>query len=209
MKWCCLLLAGCCWASGNTVAVADEWQPLFDGKTFAGWEGNQDAFRIEDGAIVGGQLTDPVPRNEFLCTQKVYQDFELRLQVKVRGEGANAGIQFRTRRIPQHHEVSGYQADVGKGWWGKLYDESRRKRVLAGPDASLDLKKIVRPNDWNEYRIRCEGDRIQLWLNGVQTVDYQEPEADIPRDGVIALQIHGGPPTEAWYRNIQLRLLAP
>lgn len=190
------------------LAEETAWQPLFDGKSFAGWEGNKEIFRIEDGAIVGGSLDRPVARNEFLCTEARYGDFELRLKVKVRGEGANAGIQFRTERIPDHHEVSGYQADVGEAWWGKLYDESRRNRVLAGPPATMDMSQIVRANDWNDYLIRCRGNRIELFLNGHQTVDYTETEAEIATDGVIAVQIHGGPPSEAWYKAIEIRSLA-
>ena len=166
-------------------------------------------FRIQEGAIVGGSLDRPVARNEFLCTQESYGDFELRLKVKVLGKGANAGVQLRTKRIPDHHEVSGYQADVGDGWWGKLYDESRRNRVLAQPPQSIDMSQIVRPNDWNEYLIRCQGNRIQLWLNGTQTVDYTEDDDTIADRGLIAVQIHGGPPSEAWYKDIEIRSLAP
>ena len=77
--------------------------PIFDGKTFSGWEGDiQNSFRIQEGAIVGGNLRNRIPQNEFLATLKRYTDFELRLQVKLLGEGANAGIQFRTERIPDH-----------------------------------------------------------------------------------------------------------
>ena len=199
-------LAVCCLACVSS-ALAEDWQPLFDGRSFAGWEGNLDVFRIEDGAIVGGSLRQPVARNEFLCTRESFGDFELRLKVKVLGDGANAGVQIRTQRIPNHHEVSGYQADVGQGWWGKLYDESRRNKVLAEPAESVPMEQLVRPGDWNEYRIRCQGPRIQLWLNGVQTVDYTETDEQIPREGVIAVQIHGGPPSEAWYKDIQVRPL--
>ena len=138
-----------------------------------------------------------------LCTTKTYGDFELRLKVKLLGEGANAGIQFRTRRIPNHHEVSGYQADMGTGYWGALYDESRRNKMLKGPDHEK-MKSIVKVDDWNDYVIRAEGPRIQIWLNGVQTVDYVEEDAAIEARGVIALQIHGGPPSEAWYKDITL-----
>lgn len=176
---------------------------LFDGKTFEGWEGNLDHFRIEDGAIVGGTLKERIPRNEFLCTRKEYGDFELRLKVKLLGQGANAGIQIRTKRIPNHHEVSGYQADMGEGWWGSLYDESRRRRILAKADPEV-VKKALKPNDWNDYRIRCEGKRIQLWINGKQTVDYTEKDEGIDERGIIGLQIHGGPPSEAWYKEIEL-----
>lgn len=176
---------------------------LFDGKTFDGWEGNLDIFRIEDGAIVGGSLKKDVARNEFLCTKKEYGDFELRLKFKLIGKGANAGVQIRTKRIPNHHEVSGYQADLGDGYWGALYDESRRNKILAAPKAGT-LDKVLKADDWNDYRIRCEGKRIQLWVNGVQTVDYTEKDEGIAEKGVIAVQIHGGPPSEAWYKEISI-----
>ena len=181
----------------------------FDGKTFDGWEGNLKAFRIEDGAIVGGGLKQRVPRNEFLCTKKRYADFELRLKCRLVGKGANAGIQFRTERIPNHHEVSGYQADMGgrnNFYWGALYDESRRRKILAKPDKAT-LTKALKENDWNEYVIRCVGPKIQLFLNGVKTVDYTEGDGKIARTGIIGLQIHGGPPTEAWYKDITIKVI--
>lgn len=184
-----------------------EWTPLFDGRSFAGWEGNLDVFRIEDGAIVGGSLEGPVRRNEFLCTTKEYGDFELRVRFKLLGPGANAGIQFRSRRIPDHHEVRGYQADMGQIFWGCLYDESRRNRVLAPAQDKAALEKVLRPNDWNDYRIRCQGPHIQLWINDLLTVDYQEAEPEIDLRGLIGVQIHGGPPSEAWYKDLQIREL--
>ncbi len=177
---------------------------LFDGTTFTGWHGNLDWFRIENETIIAGSLEKPIPRNEFLRTDKAYGDFELRLQFQLRGgNAANAGVQIRTAEIPNHHEVSGYQADMGDGWWGCLYDESRRNRVLAGP-APEDRGTMLRADDWNDYRIRCEGDRVRLWINDVLTVDYTEADPEIARTGIIAVQVHSGPPTEAWYRNIRL-----
>jgi hypothetical protein len=147
-----------------------------------------------------------VPRNEFLCTTAVFTNFVLKLKCKLVGEGANAGIQFRTKRIPNHHEVSGYQADMGEpNWWGCLYDESRRNKVLAQADEKV--KKVLKRNDWNEYEIRAEGKRIQLFINGVKTVDYTETDANIDEGGVIAVQIHGGPPSEAWYKDIRMQRL--
>jgi hypothetical protein len=176
---------------------------IFDGKTLDGWEGNLKIFRVQDGAIVGGSLSDKVVRNEFLCTTKSYGDFDLRLKFKLLGQGANAGVQFRTKRIPNHHEVSGYQADMGDGWWGALYDESRRNKVLTGPDQTK-MKTVVRAEDWNDYRIRAEGKHVQLWLNGVQTVDYTETDPNVDTTGVICPQIHSGPPSEAWYKDITI-----
>lgn len=177
---------------------------IFDGKTFNGWEGNMEFFRIENGVIIAGSMDKEIPRNEFLCTQKRYSDFQLTLECKIIGKGSNAGIQFRSDRIPNHHEMIGYQADMtedGK-YWGRLYDESRRKKFLFDTPEDL-IAKAYKPNDWNEYKILCWGKNIKIWLNGILTVDYTEKE-NVSNDGVIGLQIHKGPQSEAFYRNIRL-----
>src|SRR6185437_2003116 len=113
------------------IASAAEPQSLFDGHSFRGWEGDKNVFRIEDGDIVGGTLKAPIKHNDFLCTEREYGDFDLKLKFKILGEKVNAGVQFRSRRIPNHFEVIGYQADLGQQYWGCLYDESRRKKILA------------------------------------------------------------------------------
>ena len=177
---------------------------IFDGKTFEGWEGDTaKTWRVVEDVIVGGSLEQTVPHNEFLATTKSYGDFELRLQFKLIGkEGfVNGGVQFRSKRIPDHFEMIGYQADLGEGYYGSLYDESRRNKVLAAADKEV-LAKALKLGDWNEYRIRCEGPHIQLWINGVQTVDYMEKDEAIATSGRIALQIHGGGKAEASYKEI-------
>ncbi|MBK8090599.1 MAG: DUF1080 domain-containing protein [Verrucomicrobiaceae bacterium] len=183
---------------------------LFDGKTFTGWEGDiGSVWRIEDGAFVAGSLQKKQEKNNFLATTKSYGDFELTLKWKLEGtEGfVNGGVQFRTKRIPDHHEVSGYQADLGKGYDGALYDESRRKKMLAQPTPEL-LAKAQKPlGEWNDYRIRAQGNRIQIWLNGVQTVDYTETEPGIDMSGIIAVQIHGGATSIVRYKDIQIEEL--
>lgn len=181
---------------------------LFDGKTFKGWEGDtKKTFRIKHGAIVAGTLKEAIPRNEFLCTTRQYTNFVLHAKFKLLGgEKANAGIQFRTQRIPNHNEVYGYQADMGQQYWGGLYDESRRRKTLASPPVE-DIPKFVKFNDWNEYEIRCEGGHIQLFMNGHKTVDYTEADDTIPRYGIIAVQIHAGPASEAWYKDITIQEL--
>ncbi len=193
-----------------TVEKEEGFVVLFDGKTFEGWEGNLKHFRIEDGAVVAGTMKEKIPRNEFLCTKQEFGDFELRLQAKLVGEGANAGVQFRTQRIPDHHEVIGYQCDMGHmqgRWiWASLYDESRRKTFLAHGDADA-VAKALKPNDWNDFVVRCQGSRVQMWLNGVKTVDYLEADQKVARTGIIGVQIHGGPPAEASYRKIRLKPL--
>jgi hypothetical protein len=183
--------------------------PLFDGKTFDGWEGDTaKTWRIADGAFVGGSLAEKVPHNEFLATKKSYANFELRLRFKLIGtEGfVNGGVQFRSQRIPNHFEMIGYQADMGDGYYGSLYDESRRKKTLAAPDKEL-IEKTLKKDDWNDYRIRCEGRHIQLWINGVQTVDYTEPDETIEQTGLIAVQVHGNGKTEAYYKDIVIEEL--
>ncbi|MEE3371983.1 MAG: DUF1080 domain-containing protein [Planctomycetota bacterium] len=197
----------------DTTATNQEFTRLFDGKTLSGWEGDQDLFRVVNGAIVAGSLNQPIPRNEFLCTRKTFENFELRLQARLRGKGNNAGIQFRSRRIPNNHEVIGYQCDMGstsefKNIWGWLYDESRRRTFLARPTPNTTAAPF-KPNDWNELRIRCQDRRIQIWLNGVQTIDYTEQDKKISRRGVIGLQIHGGAASEASYKAIRIKELSP
>ncbi len=179
-------------------------KPLFDGKTFTGFEGDLNWFRIEDGAIVAGKLTKDIPHNFFLATTKEYFNFELRLKAKTSAPDVNGGIQFRSKRIPNHHKVSGYQADIAGGIWGALYDESRRSRFLVPPHA--EVQKTIKDNDWNDYKIRCVNDRVQLFVNGVKTVDYVETDPAIAKQqGIIAVQIHGGPPAEARYKDIKIK----
>jgi hypothetical protein len=196
-----------------SLAAAGAYQrgakPLFDGKSFNGWEGNLSVFRIEDGAITGGSLKESLAHNEFLCTTEEYDDFELRLKFKLLGDpaSANAGVQFRSKRIPDHYEVIGYQADMGQQYWGALYDESRRRKILAGPNLE-ELNKVLKRDDWNDYVIRAEGKRVRLSINGFQTADYTETDDGVEQRGHICLQIHGGPPSEARYKEITIEPLA-
>lgn len=182
---------------------------LFDGTSFAGWEGPTEFFRIEDQAIVAGSLTQSIPKNQFMCTEESFSDFDMSLQVKFIDPTRknNGGIQLRSQRIPDHHEVIGYQADVGYTSdglvWCGLYDESRRRKFLVTP--SEKVAEVVNLDDWNDYRIRCEGNHIQFWLNGSKVLDYREEEDSISQTGVICVQIHGGNPAEAWYRDIRLK----
>lgn len=212
-----LLLATACQqpAPGASPAAADltpapAFTPLFDGRTFDGWDGDtQRTWRIEDGALVGGSLTEQVPHNEFLATTREYSNFVLRLQFKLLGtEGfVNAGVQVRSQRVPNHHEMVGYQLDLGDpSWWGSLYDESRRNKVLA--QSNMDtVNTVLRRGEWNDYEIHCEGPRVRASINGVQTIDYTEPDASLVQSGRIGLQVHGGGKAEVWYRRIEIQVL--
>jgi hypothetical protein len=196
-------------AALTSIGLCAEPVPIFNGKNFGGWEGETlKTWRVAEGTLVGGSLEEMVPHNEFLATTKSYGNFDLRLKFKLLGsEGfINGGVQFRSTRIPNHHEMIGYQADLGARYWGALYDESRRDKILAAPAPEI-VEKAVKLNEWNEYRIRCEGPHIQLWLNGVQTVDYMETAPGIAAAGKIALQIHGGGKAQIWFKDLILEEL--
>ncbi len=199
-------------AKGKAGAAARSAPPaagmLFNGKDLAGWDGDPGVWRVRDGVIVGGSLLGN-PRNEFLALAKHYKNFMLKLEYKLVGtEGfVNGGVQFRSVRIAQPpNEMSGYQADIGAGHSGCLYDESRRKKFVArGTDDQI--KRLEKPGDWNRYEIRCDGPRVEILLNGEKTVSYIEDDATVSLEGLIALQIHGNCKAEIAFRNFALKEL--
>jgi putative heme-binding domain-containing protein len=193
--------------------VAARAAELFDGRSLEGWEGDPKWWRVQDGLITGGSLTEKVPRNFFLATTRSFQNFELRLELRLTGVPntgmINSGVQIRSLRVPESTEMSGYQVDAGDGWWGKLYDESRRNKVIAEPLDAAAVNAAVRPGGWNEYRIRAEGARIRSWINGVPALDYTEQAPRIAQDGRIGIQIHSGGMAQVQVRNVRLDELPP
>lgn len=173
--------------------------PLFNGKNLREWFSDTPGiWSVQpDGAIVGKH--GGLKHNDFLRTRRHYSDFELRLKFRLKDGQGNSGIQFRSKPVPDSHEVSGYQADIGQQYWGCLYDESRRNKVLACPPA--DKLKVDKAG-WNEYVITARGARITLDLNGVRTVDYTETDPGIDRTGFIALQVHSGPGIEVEFKDM-------
>ncbi len=195
-----------------TVAHADEPRPLFDGKTLVGWEtadGDKRWWKVVDGMITGGSLTERVPHNTFLSTTDWFENFDLTFAIRIRGAGGfvNSGIQIRSIRVPKSSEMSGYQVDAGPGWWGKLYDESRRNKVIGEPKDAEAVAAAIKEDDWNVYRIRADGSRIQSWINGVPALDYTERDKKIPRDGRIGIQVHGGGKALVEVKNILITVL--
>jgi hypothetical protein len=168
---------------------------IFDGQTFQGWEGDTlHTWRIVDGELIGGSLENTVPNNNFLVTDREYEDFILTLKIKLTGEEGfiNSGIQFHSQRLTDPpYEMIGYQADWGEGYWASLYDESRRNVTLVAPD-SAQVIQWINKNEWNDYKVHAEDGRIQLFINGHQTVDYTESDPEIPQFGLLGFQIHGG-----------------
>ena len=188
------------------------FEPLFDGNSLAGWEGDPRFFRVEGGALIAGRLDSPIPRNEFLASKESFGDFDLRFEARLLGTGRNAGVQFRSERVAGSREMIGYQCDIGE-WsagliWGLLYDESRRARMLDEPEQE-PLLKAVKQDGWNRLRVLAMGPRVRIWVNDFPTVDYTETDPTVKPKGRIGLQIHGGPPAECHYRNIEIRRLNP
>ncbi len=183
----------------------DGFRPLFNGKNLEEWiVDTPGLWRVEGGMIIG---TSPgLKYNDFLRTKKHYRNFVLKVTFRMTDETgkANSGIQFRSKPMEGSHEVIGYQADMGQQYWGCLYDESRRKKVLvkASEAALAGLKK----GDWNEYTVTARGNRITLELNGVKSVEWVENEA-VDDSGLIALQLHSGPPFRMEFKDLRIKVL--
>ncbi|TDJ68404.1 MAG: DUF1080 domain-containing protein [Planctomycetota bacterium] len=169
---------------------------FFDGESLAGWRGDESLWSVVDGAIVG--RTGGIERNAFLVSDWQLSDFRLTLEVKLEPNTANSGIQFRSE-VLEGGDVKGYQADIGAGWWGKLYEEHGRAVLFGEPGDDA-----VKPGEWNKYEIVAVGDRIRTAINGIPCVDLVDPEG--ARSGVIALQIHSGGATDVRFRNFVLEL---
>ncbi len=175
--------------------------PLFNGKDLAGWEGDTSLWSARDGMLVG---TSPgLKHNDFLATTRNFDDFNLKLCFRLIGsDSSNSGVQFRSVRIPGH-EMSGYQADIGQNYWGALYDESRRNKVLVQPSEAA--VKGLHKTDWNEYVIRAVGNRITLRLNDIESVKFVEEDPKIAQNGKIAVQIHAGGPMQIQFKDLYIQ----
>ena len=199
-----LLLRGAEWAATGKVTIAPafpEWEPLSNGKDLAGWRGSQEIWKVADGAIMGE--SPGIRHNDFLVTERRYADFILKVKVRLTPDEENSGIQFRSEPLP-NGEMYGYQADIGKGWWGSLYDESTGRNLLV---ASYDEKgsKVVRKNDWNDYEVEAAGSRIKITINGTVTTEYEDSESR--PDGHIAVQVHSGGPLKVEFKDMAIKEL--
>jgi hypothetical protein len=187
-------------AMAPTLLLAEEgYKPLFNGKDFEGWVTPDDKalFSVENGEIIGRTKGD-LKKNEFLVTDKPYGDFVLKAKVKIRN--GNSGIQFRSKRAPDG-VVSGAQADVADGYWGLLYEEKGRGILERYPPEKA--KALVKNGDWNEFVITAKGDHFTIDLNGTRVIDRTDSE--IPKTGIIALQVHVGPAMEVRYKDIEIK----
>ena len=180
------------------LASAENAKEFFNGKDINNWTGDKDLWKVEDGEIVGKSTTG-LKRNNFLVSQLAAENFKLSLKVKLTPNKENSGIQFRSVPLPDG-EMRGPQADIGAGWWGKLYEESGR-----GLLAKEGGEKFVKPEEWNDYVLEASGGHVRIWINGNLCTDYEDDK--LARRGVFGLQLHSGGPLEVRYKDIKLEVL--
>ena len=199
--------------------------PIFNGKDLTGWDGKPGWWKVEDGALTA-ESTPEKPCKE--CNYLIWRggqpaDFELMADFRLSGAG-NSGIQLRSKALP-NWDTSGYQADMsGDGESGRL-----RLRAHARPDcrarrAGHDWKrreargckawgcrrtgKVYKKEAWNTYRIICRGPEITLYINGTLMCQFTDRDAkQAASKGIIALQMHPGPPMKIEFKNIRLKEL--
>ena len=212
-----------------TFANEGKFKPIFDGKTLDGWKAPEmKHWSVENGAITGQSTAqNPVTANQFLVWQLgEVDDFELKLKFKMEGTpSANSGVQIRSMVPPDGH-VAGYQADIDRNgtYSGALYDERGRgmlaergqKSVIStdgkkSSEAAGDRDELfanIKKDDWNEYHIIAQGEHITLKINGkvtAEVIDHDKKNQDL--SGVLALQLHAGPPMKVQFKDIELKRL--
>jgi len=188
-----------------------ETKSLFDGKTLNGWKtvnpNNAHFWSVIDGVITGGDGLNNVPTNTYLSSTNSYEDFEFRCLFRITGDHSkgliNSGIQYRS--TIKHGKIIGYQADIGKGYWGDIYDEHRRGPLQKGDLTTL--KHILNKEGWNSYIIRCKGNKHELYINGVKTNEYFEKDTNLPSKGVFGMQLHSGGNAKIEFKNLTLTQL--
>jgi len=212
-----------------------DFKSLFNGKDLSNWKGRTNHWSVEDGCITGTTSKEnPAKGNNFLILQQdgnnaTVTDFEARFSYKFSSDWGNSGLQYRSQALP-NFVVHGYQADfeVGKTYSGILYEEGGRgilaergeKVVLHDDNGKLkkevvgklgDSKAIqanIKQGDWNDYVVIVQGNHIQHFINGMQTVDVtDEQESKAAKSGVLALQLHAGEPMKVQFKNVRIKEL--
>lgn len=203
------------------VLMAAGFKPLFDTKTLAGWKkaGGTGKFKVEDEAIVG--FGKNIRGNTFLRTEKNYADFILIFEFQFVDATGNSGCQFRSSQLHKTGRVFGYQCEhdnnKSRSYTAGIYDEARRGwlypgKFAAGKDVAKSFtstgQEAFKWNDWNTIVIRCKGDHIQTWLNGVPRADFHDAdEKHFTPSGFLALQVHGGKSAHVKWRRLFLKEL--
>ena len=218
-----LALASLIGVSANADHHAKKFVPIFDGKTLEGWtqKNGTATYVVKDGAILG--TTKEGSPNSFLCSNKLYGNFDLQFEVKLINNELNSGVQIRSqtkdlndkekKRGDKFGRVNGPQVEIeatrDKGAEsGYIYGEACGGWMT--PKDKLKPHKHFKDGEWNKYRVLAEGARIQTWINGKQVSDLVDKEKlKTHPKGFIGLQVHGvrkrsGPYSVTW-RNIKVR----
>jgi hypothetical protein len=195
---CLAVAAGLVVVPASPGQEAGKFHPLFNGKDLEGWVAPADRalFTVEEGMIVG-RTEGNLKKNEFLVTGKPYRNFVLKAMVKIRN--GNSGIQFRSKRSDDG-AVSGPQADVADGYWGLLYEERGRGILERYPEDKANA--LVHKDDWNAFVITAKGKHVTIDINGTRVIDRRDEKFD--DEGIIALQVHVGPPMEVRYKDVEI-----
>lgn len=192
-------------AAGLCVQAADAekgFKPIFDGKTLKGWDGDPRLWSVKDGELIGSSEGNKLTGNTFLIYRDAqFSDFILRAKVKLRNH--NSGIQFRSEELP-NWVVKGYQADMAQGaWWGSVYEEKGTRGVMVNGWKGK-AETVVKATDWNDVEIYCKGEQIRITINGLVTAELKD---SVKLDGIVALQLHAGPPMEVRFKDIRVQVL--
>ena len=184
---------------------------LFNGHDLTGWKvvnpAHENLWVVKDSTIICGDLIQSIPSNTYLQTENEYENFEFRCLFRLSGDPLtgmiNSGIQYRSKIVDGR--MIGYQADIGDGYWGDLYDEHRRGTLVKG---NLEtLHHLFNKDGWNSYIIRVKGNNHKLYINGIKTVDYTEKDSSIPAKGIFAIQLHDGGVAKVEFRNLVIEEL--
>jgi hypothetical protein len=188
---------------------ADDWVPLFNGSDLKGWKqlNGTATYEVKDGMIIG--TTAEGSPNSFLCTEKLYGNFDLSFEVKV-DDRLNSGVQIRSESKKDYKDgrVHGYQCEIAtNGTAGLIYDEARRGKWLNTPDEQelAKSKKAFKNGEWNQYRVVCDGRTIRTWVNGIPISNVED---DMTPTGFIGLQVHsfkGDSPATVMWRNVRIK----
>ena len=178
-------------------ATPDTLDLFFNGKDLTNWDGDPELWKVEGGEIVG-RTAAGLKHNEFLKSQMLFGDFRLICKVKLTPNKENSGIQIRSEALP-NGEVKGFQADMGAGWWGKLYEEQGRGLLWDKPG-----EQFVKRDDWNLYEIVASGNHVRTAINGNACVNLRDPAGSVR--GIVAFQLHAGGPMEVRFKNLQVEL---
>ena len=219
----------------TTLAEEKGLKSIFDGKTLKGWNGDPKFWSIKDGAITGQTTKEnPTKGNTFIIWEAgKLKNFVLELDFKI--VGGNSGIQYRSFKKPGNQDgwrIGGYQADFAAGaggdrFSGICYGEGFRgilslrgdqttltkeggklKKTIKKIGDAAALGKLVKKEDWNTFRIEAKSFHLTHYINGEKmTVLIDNDEKTRRADGLLALQLHAGPPMTVQFKNIRVKHL--